>query len=95
VNFDTIVVEHAQRLEFGMLAAGAVTEYLPADGFYRYAYVDGTSGADHYGIRPIDYDGEIPLTAGYYTYALNVYIDPQAGEIGSLSLQLLMDMPPR
>jgi hypothetical protein len=94
VSFDTIIVAVEKRIDFGALAAGAVSEYARADGIYSYAYVDGASGVDHYLIQPIDYVGENPLSAGYYTYALSVSAPARGGDSGSLSLRLLTDPPP-
>lgn len=94
VGFDDILVRVGEPIEFGALAPGASSEYLPADGIYSYAYVEATRGDARYIFQPIDYTGEVPLQPGYYTYVLSVALDPDGQATGWLNLRMLTDRPP-
>lgn len=75
-DFDQVDVTFGStKVSYGPVAQGAASEYREAkEEAYRYALVVVTAGGETFRFQPIDFVGETPLTAGRYTYALN--IDP-------------------
>jgi hypothetical protein len=94
VSFDTILVRVARTIDFGALPAGAESEYLPADGIYSYAYVEGTTGETRFIAQPDDYIGEQMLSPGYYTYSLSAGLSPETRNAGWVGILLSKDPPP-
>jgi hypothetical protein len=94
VSFDAIVVRVNETIEFGGLPARADSEYLPADGIYSYAYIEGTSGENRFVFQPDDYTGETPLGPGYYTYVLSVAVAPSGERVGWFDIGALKDPAP-
>lgn len=94
VSFDTIIVSVGEPIDFGALPARADSEYLPADGIYSYAYIEGASGEARVTHQPTDYIGETPLGPGYYTYVLSVTPNPDQAQGGSFNIRLIRDPVP-
>jgi hypothetical protein len=94
VSFDTILVRVDKTIDFGSLPAGEDSEYLPADGIYSYAYIEGAVGETRYIAQPDDYTGEQMLGPGYYTYSLNAELNPEASNAGWLAILLSKDPTP-
>jgi hypothetical protein len=58
--------------DYGRIPAGATTDYRPAPGAYRYAFIAARVDGERYVLQPIDYVGEQPLGPGRFTYAIDV-----------------------
>jgi hypothetical protein len=67
-DLESLIVE--ETLDYGALAAGEKSEYLPTEYLYATALVVGVSGDLRVMYVPVDHVGERPLPPGYYTYEL-------------------------
>jgi hypothetical protein len=94
MSFDTILVRVDKTIDFGALPAGKDSEYLPADGSYSYAYIEGSTGETRFVARPDDYVGEQMLGPGYYTYSLSAGLNPETSNSGWLGILLSKDPRP-
>ncbi|NNF18315.1 MAG: hypothetical protein HKN61_00965 [Flavobacteriaceae bacterium] len=68
-QYDRVIVGDQESVHESVLP-GEYSEYLPYDTAYRYAYVEIISGDSTFIAQPIDFVGETPLPAGFYTYEL-------------------------
>ncbi|TFG75360.1 MAG: hypothetical protein E4H26_06245 [Flavobacteriales bacterium] len=68
------------------IAAGKYSEYIPFETAYRYAYVQIVASGETYVLQPIDFVGETPLNAGFYTYELKI------GEDGLIALEFKQEL---
>ncbi len=76
----SVRVQFSDRVvSYGTLAPGQTSEYRPADGAYRYAYMEATVDGTKRTFQPIDYVGETRLGPGRYTY--HVSIDRPSGSL--------------
>lgn len=70
LSFDSLSVE--RTIEYGAVAAGEDTAYLPLEYLYDTLLVEGRRGDITVSYVPIDHLGDAPLPAGHYTYALTL-----------------------
>jgi len=86
VDFDAVRVffpDAPQRAtDYGAVAAGAASDYLPSGRAYRYAHVEATAAGRRYEVHPIDYVGEPELEPGRHTYVLGIDADRLTIETG-------------
>jgi hypothetical protein len=94
MSFDTVLVRVDKTIDFGALPAGKDSEYLPADGIYSYAYIEGSTGETRFVAQPDDYIGEEMLGPGYYTYSLSAGLNPETSNAGWLGILLSKDAKP-
>lgn len=69
------VVFPENEVDYGSVSAHGVSEYVPVETAYRYAYIEVEVGGEVLTIQPIDYVGEKPIGPGRYTYLLNVTVE--------------------
>lgn len=69
LDLESVMVE--ERLEYGALAAGEQSGYLPVEYLYRTALIEAVSGDFRVMYVPVDHVGERQAPPGYYTYALH------------------------
>ncbi len=74
VDFDRVQVEFPDQhdVDYGPIPKGGVTDFRVTNRAYRYARVSVEAGDQNLLIQPIDYLGEPELSAGRYTYSLDV-----------------------
>ena len=82
---DVDVVFPQDSVDYGTVAAHGVSEYHRVTQAYSYALIIVQVGGEELRLQPIDYVGETALSAGRYTYALNVTIE------GHLTLEFRHD----
>lgn len=85
---DVVVNTGGGSHEFAIVPAGTGTSYVNFEYAYRYAFVELNVEEDTFTIQPIDYVGEERLSAGKYTYLLDL---DGADRYGSLTLILEKD----
>ena len=76
--------------EFGRLKAGEAGAYRVVSEAYSIARVSTVVEGKLLGLQPIDFEGEKPLEAGFYTYRLSIHGD-NSGGIFSLNFELKKD----
>ena len=83
VDFDRVQVQFPDQdeVDYGPIPKGDVTDFRATTRAYRYAGVSVKTGDQHLSLQPIDYMGETELSAGRYTYSLDV-------NNGQLTIQL-------
>jgi hypothetical protein len=92
LDFDTAEVN---GIAFGAVRRGGVSKYQLARGcVYSYGAMSVTSGKQRFATWPIDFVGERPLQAGYYTHALTVEPARDPGNAGGISSKLSKDTQP-
>ena len=64
------VAAGGKRVNYGSLKRGQSTCYIAFDEIYDYAYIELSINGAKYVLQPIDYVGETPLEAGYFTYSI-------------------------
>jgi hypothetical protein len=73
MDFERVIITvNGRETDYGALPNGNVSAYYPQNGIYRYADVKIIAEGDTYQFIPIDFMGETPLTAGNYTYVLEL-----------------------
>ncbi|TDQ30785.1 hypothetical protein [Zeaxanthinibacter enoshimensis] len=83
-TYDTVIVGDQESVH-ELVEPGAYSDYLPYDTAYRYAYIEIVAGDSTFIAQPIDFVGEDPLPAGFYTYELT------AEEDFSVDLNFVLD----
>ncbi len=68
-DFEDVIVG---QNEYGDIAVGEYSDYLPFEMAYRYGYIELVGEGESYILQPIDYVGETPLEPGLYTYQLDI-----------------------
>jgi len=72
---DVDVVFPQDSVDYGGVAAHGASDYRRVTQAYSYALIIVHVGGEELRLQPIDYVGESALSAGRYTYALNVTIE--------------------
>ena len=72
---DVDVVFPQDSVDYGTVPAHGASEYRRVTQAYSYALIIVQVGGEELRLQPVDYVGETALTAGRYTYALNVTIE--------------------
>ncbi len=71
------VFPSGEKVHYGPLRAGSMSEYTPVKQAYSYTYLKVTTARESYVYQPIDYVGESALVSGrHYSYALDL-VDSQ------------------
>lgn len=87
VDFERLDVTFPSgKVEYGRLAAGAMSGYRRVEKAYRYAQVEAMRGGETLTLQPQDYMGETPLSPGHYTYTIGM---DESGN--TLTLDLIED----
>jgi hypothetical protein len=77
-----VVIFPEDRVDFGAIAGGATTEYLPVpNGVYHYAAYELEVGGERYELPVIDWMGEEPVPGEAFTWRVDVNPDRGQWEI--------------
>jgi hypothetical protein len=96
LDLESVLVE--DRLEYGALAAGEQSGYLPVDYLYGTALIEAVSGDFRVMYVPVDHVGDMQAAPGYYTYALHPapveWRTPDNPDVQWVRIELLEDAAP-